>query len=152
MTEEEIAALPHHIRQTVRFWQHEHDNRESPLLKAQAARAIEEAVAKANRRARRPFTTGYAVRWAKAQGWKVTDRERWDARLNRHHDLAGGSDVCAMTPDRRRVWIQAAGRGERQAHYKRFMERKGELADGERFVYVVFERGNTKPLTREDWQ
>lgn len=99
-----------------------------------------------------PYTTSAAQAWARSQGWRLTQREAYDARTRRHRDLAGGSDVGAIDQDGRRVWIQGAGVGERAEHRRRFEARQGQLALGERFVYVEFRRGEKAPALVEWWR
>ena len=140
-------------RQEIRYLIDELDRASHPLVKRNIERSIAERITRAARRKRRPYTTDYAVAWAKKQGWRIVERERWDAALRRHHDLAGGSDVCAIDQDRRRVWIQGArpGKTERDVHMARFEARRAQLAQGERYVYVTFERGSAKPVAVEEW-
>ena len=99
------------------------------------------------------FTTQYAIEWGKKQGWKLIDRERYDARLKRHHDLMLGVDALFETPDGM-VGVQGASKSERAAHYRRFEERGGidratRLHVG--VVYLEFERGNKAPVVTEVW-
>jgi len=101
------------------------------------------------------FTTQYAIDWAKSKGWKIIDRERYDARTKRHHDLQLGIDLLAEDPTQDgMIGIQAAGVGERAPHYQRFMDRGGpEKAKRRsiRIVYVEFVRGNKTPVSEEKW-
>lgn len=99
------------------------------------------------------YSTQYAVDWGKAQGWKVLDREHYDSRLKRHHDLLLGSDVMFDAGDGV-VLVQGAGQGERALHRRRFEDAGGEdkarrLAM--RFVYVEFVRGVPSPVREERW-
>lgn len=99
------------------------------------------------------FTTEYAVKWGRAKGWKLTDREGYDARLKRHHDLEGGADVRFRAPDGTVIFVQGAGRSERAEHWARFEERRHQLKDfnNPRFIYIEFDRGNTTPIKEEEW-
>ena len=100
------------------------------------------------------FTTDYAVKWCRRQGWKIIDRENYDFRNKRHHDLQLGVDVLADDGGQGMVGVQGAGRGERKEHYERF-EKAGGVAKanrrGVRVIYLEFERGNYEPILREDW-
>lgn len=105
------------------------------------------------------FTTQYGLDWGRKQlkpdgkPWALIDRERFDPRTMRHHDLELACDLI-FDGGNGRVAIQAAGKGQRLDHYRRF-----ELLGGpakartrfEAFIYLVFERGNKTPISREDW-
>lgn len=99
------------------------------------------------------FTTQYAIEWGRAQGWKLLDRERFDARTRRHHDLPLGADAMFEATDGV-VYVQGAGRHERAEHRRRF-EDGGGAARCERlrcsFVYVEFVRESVTPVLREVW-
>jgi len=111
------------------------------------------------------FSTQYAVDYGKKQkkesglNWQVIDRERFVRAWNpdsrdRHHDLMLGLDVLFDDGRPGMVGVQAAGKGERAVHYKRFEERGGiELAKRRniRVYYWVFERGNKTPIETERW-
>lgn len=121
-----------------------------------AAKKAAELAAKPPKQKRAPakkFTTDYAVEWGKSQGWKLVERERYDARTNRHHDLAGGADVRFRDLDGRVIFVQGAGKSERAEHYRRFEDRRHQLRDfnSPRFIYVEFERGNKTPIKEEEW-
>jgi hypothetical protein len=121
---------------------------------------VREALAAwAERRGREPrrgpgrFSTRAAVAWGRRLGWRLIDRERYDARTRRHRDLMLGADVLFEDADGL-VLVQAAGRGQRAAHRRRFDDAGG--ADraaklGMRFLYVVFDRGEPEPLEVERW-
>lgn len=99
------------------------------------------------------FTTDYAVKWGKRQGWKLMDRERYDVRTKRHHDLMLGVDA-SFASETGLVGVQGAGRHERSEHYKRFLARGGtELAHKLhiRVVYLEFVRGDFEPCVTEWW-
>ena len=86
------------------------------------------------------FSTEYALLWAKRQGWKILDRERYDARLKRHHDLVAGSDVMALSSEGI-VLVQGAGRHERKVHRERYDLNGGDELVRQmraRFAYVEF--------------
>lgn len=109
-------------------------------------------------RAKRPyqkrFSTDYAVEWGRKQGWKLIERERYDFRTKRHHDLEGECDAIFDDMTDGRVGVQGAGRGERKVHYERFMAWGGpEKAKRRnlRIFYLEFERGNKTPLSVERW-
>lgn len=99
------------------------------------------------------FTTDYAIKWGKRKGWTLMDRERYDYRTKRHHDLPLGADAMFETDDGI-VYVQGAGKSERAAHWRRFEEQGGvERARklGVAFYYVEFMRGDTTPITEEQW-
>ena len=108
---------------------------------------------KKKRAAAKRFTTDYAVDWGKAQGWTLVERERYDARTERHHDLAGGADVRFRDSAGRVIFVQGAGKSERAHHWQRFEDRRHQLRDfnSPRFIYVEFERGNKTPIKEEEW-
>lgn len=100
------------------------------------------------------FSTQYAIEWGRGQGWKLVDRERYDARLRQHHDCLMGSDAL-FESDQGLVCVQGAGQYERGPHWQRFL-----LAGGSgrcqllmvRFVYLEFVRGDKDPRKLEWWQ
>ncbi len=99
------------------------------------------------------FTTQYAIDWAKARGWRLLDRERYDVRTKRHHDLLLGADALFEGPDGM-IAIQGAGRYERSEHWERFTRLGG--ADKARklhivFYYLEFERASKEPVVTEEW-
>lgn len=99
------------------------------------------------------FTTDYAVKWGKRKGWKFLERERYDVRTKRHHDLLLGVDAT-FASDTGLVGVQGAGKHERAEHYKRFLARGGtELAQKlhVRVVYLEFVRGDINPIVTEWW-
>lgn len=99
------------------------------------------------------FTTDYAVRHGRKLGWTLIEREQYDYRTKRHRDLEGQVDAI-FDDGEGRVGVQAAGRGERAAHYQRFMDWGGAekaLRRHLRVLYWVFERGNTVPVEMEEW-
>lgn len=99
------------------------------------------------------FSTAYAIEWGRKQGWKLIDRERYDARTKRHHDLMLGVDAMFETADGL-VGVQGAGRSERKAHYDRFEQRGGVARAGKLHIkvcYVEFERGEKTPKVVEWW-
>lgn len=100
------------------------------------------------------FSTQYGVEWGKKQGWKMLDRERYDARTKRHHDLMLGVDALFDTLIAGMAGVQAAGLGERAAHWQRFCERGGvEKARrlGIKIYYLEFARGDRTPRKVEEW-
>lgn len=102
------------------------------------------------------FTTQYAIDWARKKGWKIIDRERYDVRTRRHHDLQLGIDVLCEDPKSEggMIGIQAAGVGERAAHYQKFEDRGGITKANRRHItviYVEFVRGNKTPVVEETW-
>lgn len=100
------------------------------------------------------FTTDYAIKWGRRQGWKLIERERYDWKLKRHHDLELGMDAMFDDGNTGRVGLQGAGRSERAEHYRRFWERGGvEKAQRRavRVVYVEFVREDREPKLVEWW-
>jgi len=99
------------------------------------------------------YTTKAAIAWGRAQGWKLLDRERWDQRTRRHHDLVLGAD-CLFESAEGMVAIQGAGRYERTIHRERF-EAAGGVERAERlhirFVYLEFVRDSNDPVVEERW-
>ena len=82
------------------------------------------------------------------------EREGYDARTKRHHDLELGVDALFDDGGPGRVGIQGAGRGERLEHLRRFMDRGGpERAKSRavKVIYLEFERGNIEPVRNEQW-
>jgi len=100
------------------------------------------------------FTTDYAVEWGRAQGWLLIDRERFDFRTKRHHDLELGVDAIFDNRVDARVGVQGAGKGERKHHRERFEERGGEATAKRRNLqvfYAEFVRGDKTPILLEQW-
>lgn len=99
------------------------------------------------------FSTDACIKWGRSQGWKLIDRERYDARLKRHHDLLLGADAMMEGPDGI-IYVQGAGRSEKKVHLERF-ESRGGIEKAQRlkvrFVYVEFDRHNSEPLLTEWW-
>lgn len=112
---------------------------------------------KAPRKSAGTFTTAYAIEYGRKQGYtRIVDRERYDARLRRHHDCEGAVDVIFDDPKDpgARVGFQGAGVGERAEHYNRFMAWGGPDKARERklqVVYLEFVRGNKTPVKVESW-
>jgi hypothetical protein len=105
------------------------------------------------RRSAKRFTTDAAIEWGRKQGWKLVDRERYDFRTKRHHDLDLGSDARMETATGF-VLLQGAGKSERKEHRERFdglggIDRAMKLGWG--FIYLEFERNNPEPLVIEVW-
>lgn len=99
------------------------------------------------------FSTDYAVKWGRKQGWTLIDRENYNHKTKRHHDLQLGLDALFDTPDGM-VGIQGAGRSEKADHLRRFTDRGGiEKARRRhiRVVYLEFVRGNRTPVLEEWW-
>lgn len=112
-----------------------------------------EPAPKKRRVAGKRFSTDYAIEWGRKQGWKLLDRERYDARLKRHHDLMMGVDALFETPDGM-VGVQGAGLSEHKAHYQRFTDRGGVPRAQKlhvRVVYLEFARGDKTPRKVEWW-
>ncbi|AIE83514.1 hypothetical protein [Fimbriimonas ginsengisoli] len=100
------------------------------------------------------FTTDYAVRWGRDQGWKLIERERFDHLTKRHHDLEFGVDAMFINPAGGRIGVQGAGKSEKAPHYQRFMDAGGPAKARDRavtVVYVEFVRGNYTPVLEEKW-
>ncbi len=117
------------------------------------AQKRQEAASKPRRQGAKRFSTQYAVDWGRAQGWKLLDRERYDARTHRHHDLWLGAD--ALFEDQAGlVLVQGAGRYEKAEHVVRF-DRAGGPARahklGVRFIYLEFVRESKEPVLQEEW-
>ena len=99
------------------------------------------------------FSTDYAIEWGKKQGWKLVDRERYDHRTKRAHDLMLGMDAIMEGPEGL-IGIQGAGRSERKPHWERFCARGGVEKAARRHLqiyYVEFDRGNKEPVLTERW-
>lgn len=129
-------------------WRLRQSASEMERLDREAARAT-----KPRRAASTRYTTQYAIDWGRAQGWRLRDRERFDARTRRHHDLMLGADAMFETPDGL-VLVQGAGRYERNEHRRRFEECGGADAGARmrvRMVYVEFARGCRVPTLIEWW-
>lgn len=101
------------------------------------------------------FTTAYTIEWGRKQGWKLVDRERYDARTKRHHDAMLGMDAIFEDPETMQlIGIQGAGRYEKAEHWERFCQRGGVArakARNMRCIYLEFVRGTKTPILREDW-
>lgn len=100
------------------------------------------------------FTTDYAIRWGKRQGWKLIEREVYDYRTKRHHDLELGVDAIFDDMVDGRIGVQGAGRSERREHYQRFLDRGGVEKSRRRHIrvcYVEFDRGTHEPAVLEWW-
>lgn len=136
--------------------------RQRAVVEAERVRIEREAKASApllRKAAAKRFTTDYGVEWGGKQigaddrPWALIDRERFDPRTMRHHDLELGLDAI-FDDGAGRVGIQAAGVGERAAHRKRFLDRGGvEKAERRRtkVIYLEFERGVKAPVKEEVW-
>lgn len=161
INEIELATKPENYPQDK--WDRMHESARRGIVKGM--KSLEEGAAMANAEARKAlepknpkhstFTTQYATDWAKRLGWKIIDRERYDARTKRHNDLQLRMDLMAEDPKTPgMIMIQAAGQGERAHHYREFVERGGEAKARHRFLrilYVEFVRGNTTPVKQEWW-
>lgn len=112
-----------------------------------------EAAMKPRKPGAKRFSTQYAVEWGRSQGWTLLDRERYDARTKRHHDLWLGADALFEGPNGL-ILVQAAGQSERTEHLKRFGERGGvprcQKLNVE-FWYVEFKRESKIPTKVERW-
>lgn len=99
------------------------------------------------------FTTDYAVRWGRRKGWQLIDRERYDYRLKRHHDLMLGVDAL-MDDGNGLIGIQGAGKSERASHWERFKQRGGVAVAARRHIriyYLEFIRESFDPVREEQW-
>jgi hypothetical protein len=99
------------------------------------------------------FTTNYAIKYGRTQGWKLIERERYDRVAKRHYDLMLGVDALFDTPQGM-VGIQGAGKSERKAHYDSFIGRGGPETARRRHIrilYLEFERGDYNPIKEEWW-
>jgi hypothetical protein len=109
---------------------------------------------KPRRPAAKRYTTEYAIKWGRKQGWRLLDRERYDARLKRHHDLILGADAMFDGGERGLVLVQGAGKSERAEHRRRFEAGGGEArckALHISFVYIEFVREDYAPIKEEHW-
>ena len=106
-----------------------------------------------NAKGAKKFSTDYAIAWCKQRGYRYVEREHYVAMGPRkvHVDLAGGSDVYALD-GAAPVYVQAAGKGQRAEHRRRFDERKWQLPPGARFYYLEFVRDSRTPILEEVWQ
>lgn len=99
------------------------------------------------------FTTQYAIEYGRKQNWTLVDRENYDSRTKRHHDLQLGLDAI-FDDGEGLVGIQGAGQSERKEHWDRFADRGGvEKAKRRhiRILYLEFVRGNKTPVKQEWW-
>ena len=118
-----------------------------------ARREEEAAKPKVYRPGATRFTTDAAVKWGRKQGWKLVDRENYDARTRHHGDLQLGVDAL-FDDGNGLIGVQGAGRSERKEHRERFEQRGGEEVARRRhirIVYVEFVRGNPEPIVKEWW-
>lgn len=105
------------------------------------------------------FSTDYAIKWGRKQGWKLVERESYDHLNKRHHDCMFGMDAIMAMPTGQLVGVQGAGRSERKAHRQRFDNyglsgTKGEALAKVRNIaifYVEFNRGDFEPVLVERW-
>ena len=100
------------------------------------------------------YTTQAAIDWGRRQSWRLVDRERFDVRTKRHHDVLLGCDALFHAPGIGLVAVQSAGRYERTTHLERFERMGGKLAArdmGVVFRYLEFQRGNPDPVLDEVW-
>ena len=138
--------------------------RHSEMYEQDLAKAAAKASAprRPDRAPAKRFTTDACIKWGKSLGWKLLDRERYDYRTKRHHDLLLGADACFEAPPSLdglegvtgMVYVQGAGRSERKEHRERFDARGGAARAKNlrvRFVYVEFVRGESSPVVTEWW-
>ncbi len=144
------AALPLSVRQS-RAAPPVADNSPTPFGADRPARVPQPD--RAPRPYAKRYTTDYAVGWGRKQGWTLIERERYDFRTKRHHDLMLGVDALFEGPDGM-IGVQGAGKSERKAHWDRFLARGGPDKAARRHIkicYAEFERGNKTPITVEWW-
>ena len=125
----------------------------SDRYRSEMARLAEKEARKRPSAGAKRFSTQYGVDWARKQGWTLLRREYYDARTKRHHDVDLGMDAV-FDDGESLVAIQAAGKSERAAHYRRFLERGGPDAAAKRrmrVLYLEFVRGNRTPVVVETW-
>lgn len=94
------------------------------------------------------YTTAYAKAHAKKLGWTLIASEQYDSGAKRHYDIIAGLDCLFMTKDGKLVGVQAAGKGERAEHHRRFIDRRGPAkctARHMRVLYWVFTRESKIP-------
>lgn len=136
------AKLPYSLRKRLSEYQEEH-NAKMAAKKPKQTRINPGT-----------YTTQYAVDECRRRKWRIVDRERYDARLKRHHDLMLGMDLIVDDGGKGLLLIQAAGKGERASHWRKFIERGGTenaLRLGVRVLYWVFERHVPSPIEEEKW-
>lgn len=100
------------------------------------------------------YTTSYAADYAKKLGWQIVAREQYDTGAKRHYDIICGLDLLCVDKRGKLVGIQAAGKGERAEHYRRFEDRRGPKKASEKHmsvVYWVFTRDSKRPIEEEVW-
>ena len=95
------------------------------------------------------FTTQYAVDYGRKLGWTAVERERFDFRTKRHHDVAGCADVL-FRDGARLILVQGAGLHERSTHRAKFDQHQSAVA-GRAFVYWEFIKGQKSPVFEEWW-
>ena len=142
------------------LWQHSAKWGKLPLsIRSKKSKAYEETLnaPPKKEKERRPgfttFTTKYAIAYGRSLGWTLLDRENYNHRTKRTHDLMLGMDVM-FDDGNGLVMVQAAGRSERKAHWQRFEERGGEEKARRRQIrclYWEFERGTKSPILEEQW-
>lgn len=121
------------------------------------ARRVAKALDKVPGQGPTRFTTQYAMDYAKVRYPHASyERERYDARTRRHHDLEMGADVVVRLRDGGVVFVQGAGKSERKVHKARFEAHGGVEALERRyrdatFLYLEFERGQKEPILTEVW-
>lgn len=120
-------------------------------LEGHAARVVKQAESTGTGPKR--YSTQACIDWGRQQGWRLLDRERYDVRTKRHHDLFLGADAM-FESDEGLVLVQGAGKSERGPHRKRFEDRGGierckKLSC--RFFYLEFERFTKEPVKLEVW-
>lgn len=104
------------------------------------------------------FSTSYAIKWGRAQGWRLVEREAYDFRTKRHHDCQFATDAIMRLPIGKLAGIQGAGRSQRADHRRKFDQYGtgpygSELAkaQGIEIWYLEFDRGSPEPILLERW-
>lgn len=100
------------------------------------------------------YTTSFAAEHARKLGWSIIAREQYDTGAKRHYDIVCGLDLLCVTTTGKLVGIQAAGKGERAEHYRRFEDRRGPKKAAEKHMaveYWVFTRDSKTPIEKEVW-
>lgn len=101
------------------------------------------------------FTTDYAIKWGRAQGWRLLQRETWSYERGRRrsHDLPLQADAMFSSPGGI-VYVQGAGKSERASHRRDYEAAGGDALAAQmrvRFVYVEFVRDQDEPICEEWW-
>lgn len=100
------------------------------------------------------FTTQAAIDYGRSKGWRLIDRENYNHLLRRHRDTMFATDCLFDDGGIGMVGIQGAGRWEKAAHWRRFVEAGGPENAKRRCVrvlYAEFVRDDPDPVLMEWW-